>query len=87
MRPTAALTLAMQARGLSVAETAALLEIGPEYLEAILAKRVRLKGYVAVRLEAHFSELSAQKLLLDQAFVELHRARMQYEAAQKEVAL
>lgn len=77
MTTTSAIAHAMTARGLSTAEAAALLGISTEYLAAILDKKVRIKAYVAVRLEVHF-DLSAQKILLDQAFVELYKARTAY---------
>lgn len=77
MRPTAALTLAMQARGLSVAETAALLEISEAYLGCIMARQCNISGAVAVRMEAVFG-ISAQKTLVDQALTELERAKMEY---------
>lgn len=82
--PAGTLRRAIAAHQLSYAEAAAKLEISELYLSCILTKRCAISANVAVRAEMVLG-LDAQKVLIDQALMELTKARLQLKAAQETV--
>lgn len=74
---------AMQVHGLNQKETAACLEISEQYLSDILRKRRGISAFVAVRLEDAFG-IDAHRLMLDQALIELFKARSEFKAGKTE---
>jgi len=72
------IAIAMRRKGWILPEAAARLEITEKYLRDLLADRLPVSAYVAVRLQQHLG-VNAQLLLVGQVMAELQTAWEEYK--------